>query len=213
MTPNKEKLDDLATKVAAEILALTASVNDKLHAELLSATNIPTHAGQHNYVWLEIAYFGSYLLRQKVTNSMSKQEQNIFDPLLKERFLFYVTNVAFESKGEGAESLRLMIGSTYDARLKEYAEYRGDVSTLFKEELKNAFNSQSQGKIKFVDKSFKTKLKLKVAFFLAALGGNKEFLEQHGDEIFLPDSVLTSTAATVNKMFRETELNLGMFSK
>ena len=206
MKKDKEKLEELATKVAAKVVAITANINDKLHAEFLAATNIPIHPGVHNYVWLEIAYFGSYLLHQKVTNSMSKDEQIIFASTLRERFIFLVTTIVFPTEGEEDKSLKNYIESTYDTKLKKYSEFRGDISELFKNELKDTFNSQSDGKIKFVDKSFKTKIKLKAAFFLASLGNNKEFFEKHGDEFFFPDSILSSTVSVVTKMFRGAEL-------
>lgn len=199
----KEKLEELATSAAAEAVAATAAVNDKLHAEFSKATNVSVDAGTHNHVWLEIAYFGLYLLYKKVSTEMTDEEKKVFKKYLKENFLNYVINIVYQAKGEEAVSLKKYVRENYDARFNLYLNYRGDVSTLFKEQLRNTFNGQEKGEIKFIDNSLTTKLKLKLAFLL----GGKEFLEEHKGEVYLSEDILNLTAKNIMQVFQEINLS------
>jgi hypothetical protein len=199
----EEQLKEMVTSATLKIAALTLVVNDDINAELQAATNIPTHIGTSNLIWLEISYLGCYLLQQKITGSMSEEEQKKFAPIFKEEFISTVLDRIWRLSGKERTDVEAMLKTDYDNKLKKYSEYRGDISTLFKEELKNTFNTRS-GKIKFINGTEKTKLK--IAFFLNSLSKDKELIKEHGDDLILPDNILTPIAMRIVKLFRDAEL-------
>lgn len=204
----EEKIDwdlhDIASKINAQVVATTAALNDAWRNELITL-KFPN--GVLNKLWLETAYFGVYLLQKRFSAPLGEEKRKVVNKNVRDAFLLIVPNV-FRDKEDGNEKLKKWITAEYDRTLEMYENYKGiDVKSLFLNLVRDVFNTSKNLKMKFVENSFWTRFKLKLAFFLAALGGNKEFMEQHGNEVYLPHENLTAFATSAAQAFASVSEN------
>lgn len=197
----EEKIDwdlhDIASKINAQVVATTAALNDAWRNEL-NTLKLPN--GVLNKLWLETAYFGAYLLEKRFSASLGEQKSKEVNKYVRDGFLLIVPNTF--SDGEENEELKKWIASEYDRTLEMYENYKGvDVKALFQNLVRDVFNATEDSRMKFIDNTFWTRFKLKLAFFLAALGGNKEFMEKHENEVYLPHENLTAFATSAAQAF------------
>lgn len=203
MQEKTEKIENFATKLAAEIVSHTAGLNDQLRSEFSIATNLPTDAAAHNYLWLEIAFYGSYLINKRIADGVISEDRKLLIQEFKNKIIFYLTTVVFSHEGEDARIFKDYLISTLDSKLQKYSDYRGDIRILFKEELRVTFFKQKKSYVFYKNKiGF---LKIKFAFFLAQIIGDNEFLENHKDDFIFPESVLSSLALNITNRFNEID--------
>lgn len=187
----------MGSKIGAQIFATTATLNDAWRNELITL-NLPNEV--LNKLWLETSFFGAFLLLKRFTASLEEEERKLVNKAVREAWVFLISDVVFE---EGKNSdLKNYIIAKYDRTLEMYQNYKDvDAKTLFCDLLKDAFNSSKDSKMKFIENSFWNRFKLKSAFFLAALGGSKEFMDQHRHEVYLPNENLTAFATSAAQAF------------
>ena len=204
----EEKIDwdlhDIASKINAQVVATTAALNDAWRNEL-NTLKLPN--GVLNKLWLETAYFGAYLLEKRFSAPLGEQKSKEVNKYVRDGFLLIVPSTFSDGDNEN-EEFKKWIASEYDRTLEMYENYKGvDVKALFRDLVRDIFNTTEDSKMKFIDNTFWTRLKLKIAFFLAALGGNKEFMEKHGNEVYLPHENLTACATSAAQAFAAVSEN------
>ena len=205
MTDSKnqeEKIDwdlhDIASKINAQVVAITAAFNDGLRNELITL-KLPDVV--LNKLWLETAYFGTYLLQKRFSVPLDKDKSKTVNKKVRDTFLLIVPRI-FGNEEDDNKKLKKYIASEYDRTLEMYKDYKGvDVKVLFHDLIRDAFNSTEDSKMKFIDNTFGNRLKLQIAFFLGALGGNKDFIEKHKNEIYLPNENLMAFASRAAQAF------------
>lgn len=191
-------LHDIASKINAQVLAITAVLNDSWRNEL-NTLKLPS--GVLNKLWLETAYFGAYLLEKRFSDPLGDQKSEEVKRYVRDGFILIVSRTFLDGDNEN-EELKNWIASEYDRTLKMYENYKGlDVKALFQNLVRDIFNTTEDSRMKFIDNTFWTRFKLKLAFFLAALGGNKEFMEKHENEVYLPHENLTAFAVSAAQAF------------
>lgn len=191
------ELQDMSSKINAQILATTAALNDAWRNELITL-NLPNEV--LNKLWLETSFFGAFLLLKRFATPLEEEKRKFVNKAVRDAFTFTIPAVVF---GDDKNSdLKNYITAEYDRTLEMYQNYKGvDVKALFRDLVRDTFNTSKDSKMKFVENSFWTRFKLKLAFFLAALGGNKEFMEQHQHEVYLPNENLTAFATSAAQAF------------
>ncbi len=203
----KEKIDwdlhDVASKINAQVVVTTAALNDAWRNEL---NTLKLSNGVFNKLWLETAYFGAYLLEKRFSAPLGEQKSKEVNKYVRDGFLLIVPSTF--SDGEENEELKKWIASEYDRNLEMYENYKGvDVKELFQNLVRDVFNTTEDSRMKFIDNTFWTRLKLKLAFFLAALGGNKEFMEKHENEVYLSHENLVAFATSAARAFASVSEN------
>lgn len=198
----EEKIDwdlhDIASKINAQVVATTAALNDAWRNEL-NTLKLPN--GVLNKLWLETAYFGAYLLEKRFSAPLGDQKSKEVNKYIRDGFLLIVPRTFSDGDNEN-EELKKWITSEYDRTLEMYENYKGvDVKKLFCDLVRDVFNTTEGSKMKFIDNTFGNRLKLKTAFILGALGGNKEFIEKHENEVYLPNENLTAFATSAAQAF------------
>ena len=193
------ELQDVSSKINAQILTTTAALNDAWRNELITL-NLPNEV--LNKLWLETAFFGAFLLLKRFATPLEEEKRKFVNKAVRDAFVFTIPTVVFgDTKSENTD-LKNYITSEYDRTSEMYKNYKGvDVKALFRDLIRDVFNTSKDSKMKFVENSFWTRFKLKLAFFLAALGGNKEFMEQHQHEVYLPHKNLTAFATSAAQAF------------
>jgi len=193
------ELQDIASKINAQIVTTTAALNDAWRNELLTL-NLPNEV--LNRLWLETAFFGVFLLQKRFIMPIGEEKSKFVNKAVRDAFLLVVPTCAFgDTEGKNTD-LKKYITSEYDRTLEMYKNYKGiDVKELFRNLVRDAFNTSEGSNVKFIDNTFGNRLKLKAAFFLSALGGNKEFLDKHGKEVYLPDKNLIAFAHSATQAF------------
>ncbi|MFA5020526.1 MAG: hypothetical protein WC517_00460 [Patescibacteria group bacterium] len=193
------ELHDIASKINAQVVTTTAVLNDTWRNELITL-NLPNEA--LNKLWLETAFFGIFLLLKRFATPLGEEKNEFVNNAVRDAFLLVVPTCAFgDSKGEN-NGLKDYIASDYDRTLELYKKYQGiDVRMLFRDLVKDVFNSSEGSKIKFIHNSFGNRLKLKIAFIISALAGNKEFIEAHSNEVYLPIENLVAFANSATQAF------------
>ena len=193
------ELQDMSSKINAQILTTTAALNDAWRNELITL-NLPNEV--LNKLWLETAFFGAFLLQKRFVMPLEEEKRKFVNKAVRDAFLFTIPTVVFsDSKNENTD-LKNFITSEYDRTLEMYKNYQGvDIKALFRDLVRDVFNTSKDSKMKFVENSFWTRFKLKLAFFLAALSGNKEFMDQHQHEVYLPNENLTAFATSAAQSF------------
>ena len=207
----EEKIDwdlhDIASKINAQVVATTVALNDVWRNELITL-KLPDSI--LNKLWLETAYFGVYLLQKKFSGPLGEEKRKTVNKNVRDAFLLIVPSV-FGDKEEHNEELKKWITLEYDRTLEMYENYKGiDVKSLFCDSIRDVFNATEGSKIKFIDNTFGNRLKLKTAFILAVLGGNKKFIDKHENEAYLPNENLTAFATSAAQTFAnvsESDIN------
>ena len=189
---------DIGSKINAQVIAITAALNDAWRKELISL-NLPGIV--LNRLWLETSFFGAFLLIKRFTKPLENTRKEKINSIIRDGYLLIVPDMFGSDKVE-KKQVQDYFASEYDKTLEMYEKYEGvDTKTLFCGLVKNVFNASEGSKVKFIDNSFKNRLGLKTAFFLAALGGNKEFMNKHANEVFIPRERLSGFADDVVKAF------------
>lgn len=194
------QLSDASNKIVAQVLAVTASLNDQLDEVLVAKFNIPINSGVHNRTWLEIAYFGTYTLLQRAQKSYSADDYvNISREVHKGLIHMILTVVFFDEKDEATKaSLEAHVSAGLAQSLESYKEHVGDTSLVLRDLIRDIFNASEDSKIKFVDGDWITKLKINIAFAL----GNSEFQAKHKDEQLLNGDFLLPVVHAIATRFR-----------
>lgn len=197
------ELQDVASKINAQVVTTTAALNDAWRSELLTL-NLPNEV--LNRLWLETSFFGVFLLQKRFSAPLEENKSKFVNKAIRDAFLLVVPTCAFgDTEGKNAD-LKKYITSEYDRTLEMYKNYSGvDVKELFCNLIRDVFNTSKGSNVKFIDNTFGNRLKLKTAFFLSALGGNKEFLDKHGKEVYLPAKNLVAFANHAAQVFASIE--------
>lgn len=191
-------LHDIASKINAQVVATTAALNDAWRNEL---NTLKLSNGVLNKLWLETAYFGAYLLEKRFSIPLGDQKSKKVNKYVRDGFLLIVPSTFSDGDNQN-EELKKWIASEYDQTSEMYENYKGvDVKVLYSDLVRNIFNLSEDSKIKFIDNSFWTRFKLKKAFFFATLGGDKEFIKKHENEVYLPNENLTAFANSAAQAF------------
>ena len=202
------ELQDMSSKINAQILATTAALNDAWRNELITL-NLPNEV--LNKLWLETSFFGAFLLLKRFATPLDEEKRKFVNKAVRDAFTFTIPTVVFSDTESKNSDLKNYITAEYDRTLEMYKNYKGiDVKALFGDLVRDVFNTSKDSKMKFVENSFWTRFKLKLAFILAALGGNKEFVEQHQHEVYLPNENLTAFATSATQAFAnvsESDIN------
>jgi len=194
---------ELGSKINGQIVATTAFLNDAWRNQMITL-NLPNLV--FNKLWLETAYFGSYILQKKFSEPLEKEKSKLLNQYMRYGFLLLVPTIFGEKLGDS--ELKKFVSEQYDDRLEKYRNFNGvDTRTLFCDLVKNVFNSTENCKIKFIDNTFGNRLKLKTALILGAIGGNKEFVDKHKDEVFLSDKDLLKLADNATQAFMNVNLD------
>lgn len=201
----ESELQDIASKINAKILVTTATLNDTWRNELITL-NLPNEV--LNRLWLETSFFGAYLLLKRFSMPLGEEKSDFINNAVRDAFIFTVPAIVFgDTKSENAD-LKNYITSEYDRMLEMYRNYKGvDVRILFRDLVRDIFNTVGGSKVKFIDNTFGNRLKLKTAFILSALGGNKEFIEMHKNEIYLPNENLIAFSDSAVRAFAGVSQN------
>ena len=205
----KDKIDwelqDIASKINAQVVTTTAALNDAWRNKLITL-NLPNEVLSR--LWLETAFFGVYLLQKRFSVPLGEEKSKFIDKTVRDAFLLVVPACTFgDTKGENTD-LKNYITSEYDRTLKMYKNYEGvDIKILFRDLIREVFNTVEDSKIKFIDNTFSNRFKLKAAFFLSALGGNKEFIDKYSNEVYLPNKNLMAFANSATQAFANVSEN------
>jgi hypothetical protein len=183
-------LRHIASKINAQVLAVTSQINESLANELMTL-KLPNSI--FNKVWLETAYLGVHLLQKKFSVLLGHESSTTVNKHVRELFLDIAPSLL---GGEGEFKERIV--SQYDQRLEMYEQYQGlDVSLRFRELIRNAFNTTEGSKVRFIENKPSNPLRLKTAFFF----GGKKFLGKHDSEVCLPNENLNAFAANAAQVF------------
>lgn len=185
--------EELAGKIATQVIAKTAVLNDQLHEALSLSTNLATEPLVHNKVWLQIAYYGNYLLFKKYSKLMSASEISTFKLELKDQFINYAMMVVFVGNDE---NFRLWLEAQYSQIFEVYENHIGNTSDLLKELISSEFVSNNS-KIKFIENKFSKRFLLGLA---GALGGVPQ------GEVILSQEVLSNFCEKVIDSFLSVEV-------
>lgn len=198
----EEKIDwelrDISSKINAQIIVTTGGLIDAWNNELITL-NLPNAV--INKLWLETAFFGAYLLLKRFSAPLEAEKSKFVDKAVRDAFIDMIPIYTSDKKGDNAD-LKKYITSGYDRTLEMYKNYKGvDTKILFCDLARNVFNLTKDSKIKFIDNTFWTRVKLKFAFFLRAFGGNKELMDKHINEVYLPNENLIAFADSATQAF------------
>jgi hypothetical protein len=189
-----QSLRHIASKINAQVLAVTSQINESLVNELMTL-KLPNSI--FNKVWLETAYLGVHLLQKKFSLLLGHESSKAVNKHVRELFLDSAPSL-FEGQGENKEIFREWIVSHYDQRLEMYEQYQGsDISLRFRELVRNIFNTTEGSKVRFIENKPSNPLRLKTAF----LFGGKRFLGKHENEVYLPNENLNAFAANAAQAF------------
>jgi hypothetical protein len=195
---NWETIDEYGSKICAEVVGTTAVVNDSWRNELITL-NLPNEV--LNKLWLETAYFGVYLLQKKFTASLEDEKREVINRSIRGTFLLAIPTLFGDEKADNSD-FKNYIASEYDRTLKLYENYKGvDVKMLFRDIVRDIFNTSEESGIKFIDNTRGNRFKLKTASILAAIGGNKEFSDQLANTVYLPVENLMAFASGATQAF------------
>ena len=204
-----EQLNDMALMMAIQVVKMTMALNGELHSELQKISNISQDIYSVNLTWIDIAYFGLYIFYRKNPNLRLQEVKLKFDPILKEKFIFAVTNVGYSLPEQLKEKTKhsMETDGWYELAMQEYSNYRGDIALLFKDRLLMAFNGEnSTSKIKFINDEALAKLTNKWSFKILSPASRAEAMKKAGLEYAFPESVLYNIAKNIAKTFEEEEL-------
>lgn len=191
------EIQDRISKINAQVIANTAALNDAWRNELLTL-NLPN--GVLNRIWLETSYFGVFLLYKKFILPLGEEKIKDASARLRHAYTFTVPTILFAEQAD--KEFKEYVASEYDERLEMYKNYNGlDVRLLFRDLIKDVFNTVEGSKVKFIENTFGNRLKLKTALLLGALGGDKEFIDKHSNEVFLPQEHLLEFTNSAVKVF------------
>jgi len=189
-----QNLRHTASKINAQVLAVTTQINESLVNELMTL-KLPNSV--FNKVWLETAYLGVYLLQKKFSVLLGHENSKTVNKHVRELFLDSASSL-FGGEGENKEILKEWIVSHYDQRLEMYEQYQGaDVSLRFRELIRNVFNTTEGSKVRFIENKPGNPLKLKTAFFFAG----KKFLSKQENEVYLPNENLNAFVTNAAQAF------------
>lgn len=192
-------LDDIGQKISLKALVTTTTFSKSLRNELIF---LKISNQTYNHLLLETAYFCVYLLQKRFSSPLGEEKKVNINKAVSHYFNL-VYPIEFSVK-EQENDLKLYIEREYDSRLESYENYNGfDDRVLFVNFLCNSFNSVEDSRIKFIENAPLNRIKISIAFFLAGLWRNKEFLENHSKEIYLPRNTLQNYADIVTKYIAE----------
>lgn len=189
----ENEYEELAGKIAIQVIAQTAVLNDQLHEALVLGTNVATEPMVHNKVWLQIAYFGNYILFKKYSRNISPAELDAFKVSLKDQFIRYAMMVVFTGNDE---NFQVWLESQYLHFFELYEKHVGNTSELLKKLISANF-VLNDSKIKFVENKFPKRALLSLS---GILGGIPQ------GEILLSDEVLTKFSTSVFDTFVSIEI-------
>lgn len=197
------EINDMASKFNAQVVVTTAGLSEEWEKGF-STLNLPNEV--LNKLWFETAFFGIYLLQKRFIFKLDKITRNKLKKEIKQTFISTVSSL-MSSENTSHEEIKEYIESQYDETMESYENYSGvDIKILFTDFLVDIFNLCEESKLKYIDDSLATKLKLKLAFFLGSLikkDGTNEFIEKHKDTLYLPKSNLTTLSSAIATAFAE----------
>jgi hypothetical protein len=189
-----QNLRHIASKINAQVLAVTTQTNESLVNELMTL-KLPHSI--FNKVWLETAYLGVHLLQKKFSVLLGHESSKTVNIYVRELFLDIAPGL-FGGEGDNKEIFKEWIVSQYDQRLEMYEQYQGlDISLRFRELIRNVFNTTEGSKVRFIENKPSNHPRLKTAFFF----GGKKLLGKHENEVYLPNENLNAFAANAAQAF------------
>ncbi len=199
LSMNELQLNDASNKIVAQVVAITASLNDQWDNVLITKFNTQIVPQVHNKTWLEIAFFGAYTLLHRAQTAYPKEIYEKVTQAVHKDLVRMIMMVVFDEKDEETKkSLEAYITLQFHQSLELYQKHVGDTALVLRDIIRDIFNTSDDSKIKFVDGDWKSKLKLNFAFAL----GDSEFQAKHKDEQYLKSEVLLPIAQTVANEFR-----------
>lgn len=193
------QLNDASNKIVAQVVAITASLNDQWDEVLMTKFNAPIVPSVHNKTWLEIAFFGAYTLLQRAQTAYPADVYEKINQVVPKDLVRMIMMVVFDEKDEETKkSLETYITSEFNRSLELYKKHVGDTALVLRDLIRDVFNTSEGSKIKFVDGGWTTKLKLNVAFAM----GDSDFQAKHKDEQYLKSDILLPIAQAVANEFR-----------
>lgn len=203
---DKTKIEKLSLIVATLITYISQKVISAWTNELKVARNIEIDNVAFTSLIFESVIFGHYYVGQKFKGFMNKDDAMVFLGALDEKVIFLLS-VLLESEEENMDAHEEKISRVYKelshAQHEALASFRGSILELFKEGgLRRIFNDNNY-KIKFINHSIVSSVKLKIAKMLS--GGNPEF--QYANDIFLDNKVLFVVADNLYKEFSGLDYN------
>jgi hypothetical protein len=189
----QQQLEEIAQKIAVEIFAITAAyTKDTWKVEFEAVTNYQIPQAAVDVMAIESIYFAIHYLRQRSKGIFSPQEEQFFNKKVIETIIFALSNLYFESPdkeknpGKHKKYIEELFSSYFEKRLAAYSIYKGNIGELFKEYIRLVFNDNDY-KIKFVESTFRNRLRLKTAGILDALNGGKS---KYAQDTFLDNKIL-----------------------
>lgn len=204
--PIQEKFNQQVSNIVDKIFNIsTPELTSNISKAIEEQTNVTLDEGTKKGIWLEIAYLGIYIFKQRISNSFSAEEKTIIGELFRDSYSRYLFSIIpQESKDYGSMALndtdaridiQKKLLKQYDFKIKIYNEYRGDIVLAFKNELSKDFK-HSSSKIQFADNILH---KIRLNF------SEKPINKSDGKVVF-PDSLLTKIATDIIQTFRQEKI-------
>jgi len=203
---DKTKIEKFSLIVATLVTNISQKVISAWVSELKVLRNIEINSSAFTCLIIESVIFGHYYVGQKFKGFMNKDDAPVFLSTLNDKMIFMM-GVLLESEEKNTDSHEEKIRRVYQELLPErheaLASYRGSILELFKEGgLRRIFNDNDY-KIKFINHSIVSSIKMKIAKMLS--GSNPDF--KYANDIFLDNKVLFVLADSLYKEFSGLDYN------
>ena len=215
-------LEKKAMGMAMQAVTIAQVLNQELHAEIQKASNIPQDLYAVNSTFFSIAFFGLYVFRRRSPHLLLSGVREEFDALLKEQFVFAIQSLGYSRTKfdeETMEKVKAGWEAYFDALMRQFLTFRGDITLLLKDMLVDAFNgSKSTSKVKiYEDRLFGEIEKLRIENSKRKWPRKKlsdkqmrevlsRVLRENSTEFTLPMSFIDAAVKGINQEFEEAEL-------